>query len=220
MRSHSFQLTAKRHMLMGALCHTAGPLFVPALFVVSIGFSQDRSRDAWQQPVAIMDSIGIHEGMTIGEAGAGTGYFTFHLARRVGVAGKVIANDIDRESLEHIKERMRRDSVTNIVTLVGDVDDPCFPEESLDMVVIMNAFHDFTEPTTWMKNVVPSMKRGAALVIIDRDPQKLRSGWNHFKTREQILEIMAKTDFTLIRVLSFLERDNIYIFALASSSSP
>lgn len=185
--------------------------------LTSVCCSQNHYRDRWQQPVAIMDSIGVREGMVIGEAGAGTGYFTFHLAQRVGSGGKIYANDIDKGVLEEIRERMERDGVSNIATILGEVDDPLFPKSSLDMVVMMNAFHDFTEPTRWMKNVVSSMKPGAHLVIIDRDPDKMRSGWDHFMTKEQILEAMAKTDFALLEMYAFLERDNIYVFSLADS---
>ncbi|MBE0558708.1 MAG: class I SAM-dependent methyltransferase, partial [Proteobacteria bacterium] len=183
----------------------------------SLSCGQNHTRDSWQRPQAIMDSIGVREGLTIGEAGAGTGYFTFHLAARVGSSGKVFANDIDRGVLEDIDERRERESLTNIETIVGEVDDPLFPKGRLDMVVMMNAFHDFTEPTTWMRNVIPSMKPSATLVIIDRDPDKMQSSWNHFMTKNQILEAMSATDFTIVRILTFLERDNVYVFRLADS---
>ncbi len=177
-----------------------------------LGLAQDSNRDAWQQPEAIMDSIGIRAGMAIGEAGAGSGYFTFHLSRRVGSEGRILANDISTSALEELQERISRESVTNISVITGDVDDPKFPEDSLDMVVMMNAFHEFTEVAEWMHNVLPSLKPGATLVIIDRDPDKTRSGWSHFKTKEQILEAMENTGFTLVRILSFLSRDTILIF--------
>lgn len=195
----------------------AAAAFLISHLIISVSCSQNRYRDPWQQPAAIMDSVGIREGMTIGEAGAGTGYFTFHLSRRVGSSGRIYANDIDKGVLEEIREQTERESITNITTILGEVEDPLFPEGRLDMVIMMNAFHDFSEPTAWMKNVIPSMKKGATLVIIDRDPEKTRSGWNHFMTKDQILDAMAKTDFTLIRLFTFLERDNIYVFGLDRS---
>jgi ubiquinone/menaquinone biosynthesis C-methylase UbiE len=186
--------------------------FVPLLFSCSL--AQHYNRDSWQQPGAIMDSVGVRPGMVIGEAGAGDGYFTFHLAQRVGTNGKVFANDIDEDVLEEIEERMEREGVTNIVIVVGEIADPLFPKGKLDMVVMMNAFHDFGEPVAWMKNVIPSMKPDAPLVIIDHDPDKTRSGWSHFMTKDKLLAVMEETDFTLVHLYAFLERDNIYVFQL------
>lgn len=170
------------------------------------------SRDAWQQPEKIMDVVEIKPGMVIGEAGAGRGYFTFYLSERVGSTGKVYANDIDKAALRSIERRCERDSITNITTILGKEADPLFPAGELDMVIMMRAFHHFSDPVTWMKNVQSSMKSGAPLIIIDQDPDKAGEGWNHFMTKAQVLASMQKTDFVLDRIETFLERDNIYIF--------
>jgi SAM-dependent methyltransferase len=81
-----------------------------------------------------MDSIGVRQGMRVGEAGAGQGYFTFPLARRVGSGGMVFSNDISGESLDVIRERAVREGLKNIRTVVGEVEDPLFPEKNLDLV--------------------------------------------------------------------------------------
>ena len=67
-----------------------------------VAYAQNSNRDSWQQPEKIMDVVGIKEGMIIGEAGAGKGYFTFYLSKRVGKSGKVYANDIKKDVLEKI----------------------------------------------------------------------------------------------------------------------
>ncbi|MBN1559054.1 methyltransferase domain-containing protein [candidate division KSB1 bacterium] len=178
----------------------------PALFAQS-------HRDSWQQPEKIMDAVGIVPGMVIGEAGAGSGYFTFFLSSRVGESGKVYANDILQHRLDSIDAQCQKDSINNIVTVLGEIDDPLFPPE-LDMVIMMLAFHEFTRPVEWMQNVVPSMKPGARLVIIERDPERTNQELDHYMTRAEVLSTMAKTAFKLERVETFLARDNIYIFSL------
>ena len=189
-------------------------IFITLLLASAFACAQDRGRDSWQQPDAIMDSLEIKAGMVIGEAGAGDGYFTFHLARRVGYEGMVYANDIDEDALEKLQERMKRENVNNIETILAEADDPMFPREKLDMVIMMNVFHHIENPDEWMKNVVPSMKPGAPMVFIETDPDK-RSSWrNHFLTKKEILDRMGKTRFTLVRMIDFLERDTIYLFSL------
>ena len=108
-------------------------------FTAATAFAQRSDRDSWQQPEKIMDSLGIGPGMIIGEAGAGDGYFTFHLSKRVGSDGKIYANDIDKKALQRIDDKCKEDSVCNITTVMGKVDDPLFPKGELDGVVIMMA---------------------------------------------------------------------------------
>ncbi len=179
--------------------------------------AQSSQRDSWQQPEKIIDSLGIGPGMIIGEAGAGSGYFTFHLAKRVGTKGKIYANDIDKRGLQRIEDRCKEEGVHNITTVMGEVDDPLFPNRSLDGVVIMMAFHDFEKPVEWMRNVIVALKPGAFLAIIDPDPDKIKRDRDHFWTKEKVLATMEKTDFVLIHLFTFLERDNIYVYKVKGS---
>ncbi len=181
--------------------------------------SQNKDRDSWQKPEAIMDTIGVKEGMVIGEAGAGEGYFTFKLSKRVGKTGKIYANDISEKALRAIKRRCEREGINNITTILGKQDDPLFPEGKLDMVVMMMAFHEFKNQINWLQNVKPSMKTNATLIIIERDPEKWSSGRSHFMTKEKILKTVKKADYILLRMETFLPKDNIYIFRPSNKNS-
>ena len=105
-----------------------------------------------------MDTIGVREGMVIGEAGAGRGYFSFKLAKRIGESGTLYANDIDANALRAISRRCVQEGILNIKTVEGKVADPLFPVKDLEMVFMIAAFHDFTEPVAWLKNVKKYMK--------------------------------------------------------------
>jgi ubiquinone/menaquinone biosynthesis C-methylase UbiE len=168
-------------------------------------------RDKVHQPEKVMDVVGVSPGMVIGEVGAGRGYFTFKLSDRVGLSGKVYANDIDRGVLRAVRERCERDGVANIETIIGEVEDPLFPEAALDMVFIVNAFHDLARPVALLNNLTPSLKPGALVVILDRDPAKYRNSYGHFLTKEEVLERIEASDFELDRVETFLPQHNIYI---------
>lgn len=186
--------------------------FALCLLMSSLVFADDR--DDWQQPEKIMDTVGITEGMVIGEAGAGSGYFTFKLSERVGENGIIYANDIDKDGLDKIKEKCSEIGIENTKTIKGKVDDPLFPIVEPDMIIMMMAFHDFTKPTEWLENAEKSLKPGAPLVIIDRDPDKYGGRSSHFYTKEKMLEPVMKSNFKLVKIETFLERDNIYIFRL------
>jgi predicted methyltransferase len=171
------------------------------------------SRDRYHQPDTVMDLMGVKAGMVIGEVGAGSGYFTFHLARRVGESGKVYANDISRQALNSLEQRKEREGILHIETIVGELDDPLLPL-GLDMVFIVNAFHDITRQVALLNNLEPSLKPGAAVVIIDRDPGKFRDSAGHFLTREEVLEKIEESVFKLDRVETFLTQHNIYIIRI------
>ena len=95
------------------------------------------------------------------------------MAKRVGSHGIIYANDIRKSVLEDIEERCDEEDVTNIITVIGDEEDPRFPVDTLNMIIMMRAFHDFRSPLTWMENVQQYMKSEALLVIIDPDPDKI-----------------------------------------------
>ena len=115
----------------------------------------------------LLERIGVEPGMMIGEAGAGGGYFTFLLARKVGPQGHVYANDIDSRALEILKGRQSGLGLVNITTVLGESDDPLFPEKNLDMIVMMYAYHEFADKVAWLKKARKYLKPGAPVVILD-----------------------------------------------------
>jgi ubiquinone/menaquinone biosynthesis C-methylase UbiE len=189
--------------------------FVLSLSIVS---GQYASRDRLMQPEKLMDSIGVKKGMVIGEGGAGRGYFTFKLAQRVGPEGHIYANDIDRSALDSIQRQCRQDGISNISTILGEVDDPLFPEAELDMVFMIAAFHDFARPVAWLENVKSSLKPGALLVIVEKDPDKI--GGSHHMTKDEILATVKKADFELVKIETFLQDDNIFVFRFGNGVHP
>lgn len=166
-----------------------------------------------------MDIAGIKPGMTIGEVGAGSGYFTFHLSRRVGGEGKVYANDISQRALRSLRARAAREGITNIETILGEVEDPLLPP-GLDAVFIVNAFHDLAQPVALLNNLAHSIKPHARVVILDRDPAKFRTHSDHNYSKEKVLELVEQSLFELDRLETFLPQHNIYIIKLKERLIP
>ncbi|MBN1997555.1 class I SAM-dependent methyltransferase [candidate division KSB1 bacterium] len=177
-------------------------------------FSSPRNaaRDRWQKPQIIMDSIGVKAGLTIGEVGAGDGYFTFKLARRVGESGVIYANDIKKDFAQDMEEKCKEAGLTNIKTIVGETENPLFPDSTMDMVVMVYVFHDLSMPVPLMKNIKPSLKAGAKVCIIDRDPDRYEEGdYNHFMTKDAIIKKVIEAGYRIDKIYTFLPRDNIYV---------
>ena len=144
-------------------------LVVPVcMMALLIPLRSDQNRRVQrQQPEKLLDIAGIKPGMIVGEAGAGGGFLTFFISRRVGSEGHVYANDIDENALRRLNERCSREAVKNITTILGEVADPCFPVKNLDVITMIYAFHDFTEKAAWLVNVKKYMKKDAAIYIFD-----------------------------------------------------
>ncbi len=165
----------------------------------------------YQPPEEVMDAIGVKAGMTVAEVGAGKGRYVVRMAARVGETGKVYANDIDEEKLEYLDFRCERDSINNVETILGEVDDPLLPEGELDLVYFINTYHDLEEPVELMRNIIPSLKPGGLLVVIEHDSEKSTS--THHRIVQSLLFKQAESaGYEVVRVETFLERDNINIF--------
>jgi ubiquinone/menaquinone biosynthesis C-methylase UbiE len=174
--------------------------------------ARDEDRESWQPPDQIMDAVGVREGMRIGEAGAGEGHFTFHLARRVGDSGIVYANEISSDDLETIRNRARREGVDNIVTVLGEIEDPLFPEEDLDMVIMVYVLHHLDRPVEFLRNLEGYLKPGAPVVIVEKNHETARMHPPHFMTPVQVRETIEESGYELERTETFLPRDTIYIY--------
>jgi ubiquinone/menaquinone biosynthesis C-methylase UbiE len=181
--------------------------------------SSQEGPDAWearhnaiQPPEKVMDALGIEPGMIVGEVGAGRGRYAVHMARRVGEKGRVYANDINEAKLSYLKSRCERDGIDNIITILGTVTEPNLPEGELDLVYFINTYHHLDDPVALMKNILPSLKTDGVLVVIEHDPDKYPDAGSH-STRQDILISQAyEAGYTLVRIETFLERDNINIF--------
>jgi len=157
-----------------------------------------------------MDAIGLTAGMVVGEAGAGDGYFTFPMARRVGASGVILANDISARALEALDRRRGNEHITNIQTVQGALDDPLFPRRDLQLVVVVHAFHDFSQPVEWLVNLRKYLRPGAAVAIIDRDPAQ--GAESHFWTKERIVGHARDAGYVLTKAVDDISAHLILVF--------
>ena len=182
------------------------------LVATSVTTFGQADRETWQPPEKIMDAIGAKPGMRVGEAGAGTGYLTFPLARRVGPDGLVFANDISTSSLDVIRNRAAEEELGNIKIVPGEIADPLFPEEDLDMIIMLYVLHMLEKPVEFLQNVRKYLAPGSPLVIIEKNTTTERAHYPSFMTNREILETMQESGFELIRTETFLPKDTIYIY--------
>jgi predicted methyltransferase len=130
-----------------------------------LGLLDSPDRDQWQKPDQIMDALGIADGAVVADLGAGGGWFTIRLARRVGPNGIVYAEDIQSQMIEAIDRRVRREGLTNVRTVLGRPDDPRLPP-GLDAVLIVDTYHEIEDPVAVLKNLALSLKPHGRIGVV------------------------------------------------------
>jgi len=174
----------------------------------------EERQNSLQPPEKIMDAIGLKPGMVIGEVGAGWGRFTVHLARRVGSTGLVYANDIDKRALDLLQQRIKKSGLANVRIILGQVHDPCFPPQSLDLAFMINVYNAFEDPARFLRNIAPALKPGGTLAIVLDDPAKSGGESERSATREEFLASVDKAGYKVEKEETFLQRDGLYVLRL------
>lgn len=198
------------------------------LFITSIGiFGQNDISEPWekainerQPPEIVFKAIGIRQGMTIGEIGAGRGRYTVFLANETGPTGKVFANDIDEASLAYLRGRCRRLNISNVETIAGEMDNPLFPCNSLDMAIMVLVYHMIEKPDNLLINLRTSLKPGSKLVILDpRDEEidrefgidRSQPGLQKPTIKERVRNSAKAAGYDIVRIDTILSHDYIFI---------
>lgn len=132
-----------------------------------LGLLEGPDRADWQQPERIMDALQIGDGSVVADLGAGGGWFTVRLARRVGPNGRVYAEDVQPQMLEAIKRRVSREGLRNVVTRLGQPADPLLPASALDAVLIVDAYHEIEQPIALLRNVRTALKPDGRIGIVN-----------------------------------------------------
>jgi len=141
----------------------------PRLFAPQdLGLLEPPDREAWQKPDQVMDALRVAEGTTVADLGAGGGWFTMRLARRVGRFGRVYAVDVQRLMIEAIERRVEREGLNNVTAILGEYDNPKLPPDArTDAVLIVDAFHEMEDPVRLLTNVARTLKPHGRIGIID-----------------------------------------------------
>ncbi len=139
-----------------------GRLFPP----LSLGVLEAPDRVQWNKPELIMDALSIADGSIVADLGAGGGWFTSRLARRVGPKGVVYAEDIQPLMIEAIKRRVQRENLMNVRPVLGTTKDSRLPR-GLDAIVIMGAYNEMEDPVALLKDAAASLKPLGRIGVVE-----------------------------------------------------
>jgi ubiquinone/menaquinone biosynthesis C-methylase UbiE len=174
-------------------------------------------RDSEERPNAVLDALQIPAGAVVADVGAGAGYFTWRLAQRVGPKGKVIAVEVQQNMLDLIASDLRHRNIANVELVLGDQRSPRLPEQALDLVLLANSYHEFSEPQSIMAAIRKSLKPQGRVVVLEYRKEDAYTPIEplHKMTLQEIRQEIESMGFETQQVLDILPRQHFVIFTPA-----
>ena len=152
----------------------------------------------------VIDALAITPGKTVADIGAGSGWFTVRAAKRVTDTGTVYAVDINPEAVHYIAERVKKEGLHNVKTILSKPDDPELPVNSVDSVLLLKTYHEVASPIALLRNLRTSLRPGARVGIIDRNG----NGDDHGVQKEVVIREAGEAGYRLLEEHDDLVKDD------------
>ena len=171
-------------------------------------------REAEEAPSKAIAALNIRAGHVIADIGAGSGYYSVRLAKAVGPTGRVYATDIQPEMLALLKRKIDHDELSNIELILGGETDTRLPDNSIDLAILVDVYHELSQPQTFLKSVRRALKKDGRLVLVEfrkEDPRVPIREEHKMSVREARMELEAE-GFVFDRLIDVLPWQHILIF--------
>jgi ubiquinone/menaquinone biosynthesis C-methylase UbiE len=178
------------------------------------GWLERPSREQEERPKKLLEALQLKPGDVVADIGAGSGYHTMRMAEAVGPKGKVYAVDIQKEMLAIIRERMQREKRENIEPILGTETDPKLPEGAVDLILLVDVYHEFSQPYEMTEAMVKALKPGGRLVFVEfrledpRVPIKLV----HKMRQKQVLREMEPHPLEHVKTITSFPWQHVIVF--------
>ncbi len=195
-----------------------GRVIAPAMSYQGAGWLERSDRETTEQPEKVLDALKIAPGSTVADIGAGTGYFSLRLAKRVGPQGRVLATDIQPQMLAMLSENMRAAGVRNIEPILCTPTDAKLAEGQLDLALMVDVYHELASPAETLTQVRRALKPEGRLVLVEyrgEDP-KVPIKPEHKMTLAQVRSEIEPMGFRLQEVFEFLVYQRVIVFVKKS----
>jgi precorrin-6B methylase 2 len=195
----------------------SGRKIAPVMGVGGADWLDRSERESEENPEGALDALVIKPGMVVADVGAGTGYMSLRLAKRVGPSGKVYSEDVQPEMLRRLRQNAAEAKLNNIQTVLGSEADPKLPPDTLDLILLVDVYHELSQPQKMLRKMREALKPDGRLVLIEyrkEDPSIPIRPEHKMSVQEVRLETEAE-GFHLDQVLETLPRQHIFILTKA-----
>jgi ubiquinone/menaquinone biosynthesis C-methylase UbiE len=209
-------LTAVLAAQMPGIHPVSGRRFAPVMGYQGADWLERAERVDEEEPDVALNVLRIPNGASVADIGAGSGYITVRLAKLVGPTGAVYANDVQPQMLDLLRRRLTREKITNVTLVQGTVDDPKLPPASVDLQIMVDVYHEFSQPQAMLRRLREALKPDGRLVLLEyrkEDPSIPIRPEHKMSVAEAKMEVEAE-GFTLAKVDESLPRQHILIFTV------
>jgi SAM-dependent methyltransferase len=178
------------------------------------GWLERPEREREEQPLILLKALNLKPGHVVADIGAGSGYFTFRIAPRVGPGGRVLAVDIQEEMLALIRKRMKTEKILNVEPIQGTESDPKLPAGVVDLILMVDVYHEFSFPFEMTAAMVKALKPGGRLVFVEyrKEDPEVWIKLVHKMTEKQVRKEMEPHALTWAHTSELLPMQHIVIF--------
>ena len=210
--SVSGQTDDRKPLQVGRLVKTRQ--IAPVMSVAHADWLTRPERDRDEQPDRVVAELKIPKGATVVDLGAGVGYFTWRLAEQVGPTGKVIAVDIQQAMLDLLAGNLAERGIDNVELALASDEDPRLPEGQVDLVLLVDVYHELAHPEKTMERVRRALKPDGRLVLIEyrKEDPSIPINPLHKMSLEEVRAEIEPVGFHFHELLSFLPTQHIIIF--------
>jgi len=195
----------------------SGREIAPVMGVGGAGWLERPEREAEEEPARAIEALDIKPGMTVADIGAGSGYYTVRLARKVGADGKVYATDIQVGMLSIIQRRAAMEKLTNIVPVLGAADDPKLPAGSVDLALMVDVYHELAAPQAFVRRLREALKPDGRLVLIEfrKEDPRVPIKEEHKMSVAEVRQELSADGYAIDRVVDVLPWQHIIVLKAA-----
>jgi SAM-dependent methyltransferase len=167
-----------------------------------------------ERPDLVLNALDLKPGMTVADIGAGTGYYAWRIAQRIGAAGTVYAVDVQPEMIKALERQMSRRGAANVKAVTGTPANPKLPRNSLDLALMVDVYHEFEQPYEMLAAIVAALKPGGRVAFVEfrgNDP-KVPIKPLHTMTEEQVRREAGAHALEWIRTTRDLPWQHVIVF--------
>lgn len=173
-----------------------------------------KGREAEEKPATLIKALGLKPGDKVADIGCGSGYFTRRLAKEIGPDGTVYAVDIQPEMLTILDVKMAEAGVANYKPVLGTISDPKLPAETIDLVLFVDVYHEFSHPFEMMDNICKSLKKGGRVVWVEyrKEDPAVAIKLLHKMSEAQVKKEASVHPLEYVETIGVLPRQHIVVF--------
>ena len=194
----------------------SGRIFAPVMGVGGAGWLERPEREDEEAPSKALDALELKPGMVVADLGAGSGYYTSRMAKRVGPSGRVYATDIQQGMIDLLERRIKLEGLTNVTTVLGGMDDPKLPAHSIDLAIMVDVYHELQQPQIFLQRLKETFKPGGRLVLLEfrKEDPKVPILEVHKMSVAEVKQELEAEGFVLAKVIETLPWQHILVMTV------